>query len=52
MEEKKKTYNEDPELNNYVEQLQSIDVLIRSRLNKGAIQIFKKQLFGKLEFEI
>ncbi|MBK7626043.1 MAG: hypothetical protein IPJ16_02375 [Bacteroidales bacterium] len=49
---KTKTYNEDPELNSYVEQLQSIDVLLRSRLIKGAIQIFEKQLFGKLEFEI
>jgi hypothetical protein len=49
---KSKTYNEDPELNSYVEQLQTIDVLFKTRLKKGIIQIFEKQLFGKLEFEI
>lgn len=47
-----KTYNEDPELNSYVEQLQTLDDLLNSRLKKGVIQILKKQLFGKLEFEI
>ena len=49
---KTKTYNEDPKLNSYVEQLQTIDVLLKSRLKKGVIQIIEKQLFGKLEFEI
>ena len=49
---KTKTYNEDPELNSYVEQLQALDVLLNSRLKQGVIQILKKQLFGKLEFEI
>jgi hypothetical protein len=49
---KTKTYNEDPELKSYVEQLQTIDSLLNSRLKKGVIQILGKQLFGKLEFEI
>jgi hypothetical protein len=49
---KSKTYNEDPELNSYVEQLQTVDVLIKTRIKKGTIQTYEKQLFGKIEFEI
>lgn len=49
---KTKTYNENPELNSFIEQLQKIDVLIKTRLKKGTIHIFEKQLFGNTEFEL
>lgn len=46
-----KTYNEDSELNSYVEQLQTIDCLLKTKLRKGLIHIKEKQLLGKLEFD-
>ena len=49
---KTKAYNKDPELNNIVEQLQSIDCLITAKERQGIIQIKGKLLLGKLEFEI
>lgn len=49
---KTKKYNEDPELNSIVEQLQSIDCLLKTKEKQGLIQIRGKQLLGKLEFEI
>jgi hypothetical protein len=49
---KTKKYNEDPELNNIVEQLQTIDCLLKTMERQGLIQIKGKQLLGKLEFEI
>lgn len=49
---KTRKYNEDPELNSIVEQLQSIDCLLRTKTMQGLIQIKGKQLLGKLEFEI
>lgn len=49
---KTKKYNEDPELNTIVEQLQTIDCLLKSNERQGLIQIIGKQLLGKLEFEI
>jgi hypothetical protein len=47
-----KSYNEDTELTNYVEQLQSIDCFVKTRLKNGLIQIKGKQLLGKLEFDL
>lgn len=49
---KTRKYNEDPELNRIVEQLQSIDCLLKTMEKLGLIQIKGKQLLGKLEFEI
>lgn len=49
---KTRKYNEDPELNRIVEQLQSIDCLITKMVKQGLIQIKGKRLPGKLEFEI
>jgi hypothetical protein len=49
---KTKTYNEDTQLNSYVEQLQELDCLINKRVKLGLIQIKGKQLLGNLEFEI
>lgn len=49
---KSRKYNEDPELNNIVEQLQTIDCLLITKEKQGLIQIKGKQLLGKLEFEI
>lgn len=47
-----KTYNEDCELNRYVEHLQTLDFLLKTKAKKGLIQINGKQLLGKLDFEI
>jgi len=49
---KTKKYNEDPELNSIVKQLQTIDCLLKTKERQGLIQIKGKQLLGKLEFEI
>jgi hypothetical protein len=49
---KTKKYNEDTELNNIVEQLQTIDCLLKTKERQGLIQIKGKQLLGKLVFEI
>lgn len=49
---KTKKYNEDSELNSYVEQLQSIDCLLKIKERQGLIQIKGKQLVGKLAFDI
>ena len=49
---KTRKYNEDPELNSIVEQLQTIDCLLITKEKQGLIQIKGKQLLGKLEFEI
>jgi len=47
-----KKYEEDTELNSYVEQLQSIDCLINKRARKGQLHISGKYLLGNLVFEI
>jgi hypothetical protein len=49
---KTRKYNEDPELKSIVEQLQSIDCLLKTKAKQGLIQIKGKQLLGKLEFVI
>lgn len=49
---KTRKYNKDPELNNIVEQLQTIDCLLKTKEKQGLIQIKGKLLLGKLEFEI
>lgn len=49
---KTRKYNEDPELNSIVEQLQAIDCLLIKQEKQGLIQIKGKQLLGNLEFEI
>jgi hypothetical protein len=46
------TYNEDPFLNSCVELLQEIDGYIRSRLSKGKLSIYGKQIFGNTTFDI
>lgn len=46
------TYNEDPFLNSCVELLQEIDGYIRSRLSKGKLSIYGKQIFGNTTFHI
>jgi len=47
-----KKYEEDTELNSYVEQLQSIDCLINNRTRKGQLHISRKYFLGNLVFEI
>ena len=46
------TYNEDPFLNSCVELLQEIDGYIRSRLSKGTLSVYGKQIFGNTTFYI
>ncbi len=45
-------YEDDTELNSYVEQLQSIDRLIERRTRKGQLHISGRHLLGNLVFEI
>jgi len=45
-----RTYNEDKELNSYVELLQTVNRFIISRIRKGKLQFFQKQLIGSLNF--
>jgi hypothetical protein len=45
-------YEEDTELNSYVEQLQSIDRLIGIRIKQNLLHIHGKQVIGNLVFEI
>lgn len=45
-------YDEDPFLNSCVELLQEIDSYIRTRLRKGQLTIYNKQLFGNLIFHL
>ncbi len=47
-----KTYNENPFLNECVATLKTIDRFLDSRLKKGNVIIFKKQLMGNLKFYI
>jgi hypothetical protein len=49
---KTKRYNEDPELNSIVKQLQTIDRLLKIKVQQGLIRIVGKKLLGKLNFEI
>lgn len=49
---KTRTYNEDPELNGFVELLQSMDSLLKSRLKKQKINIYNKELLGDLIFHL
>jgi hypothetical protein len=49
---KTKKYEDDPELNSIVEQLQTLDCLFKAKVKQGLIQIKGAQLFGNLEFEI
>lgn len=46
------SYNEDQVLNSCVELLQEIDGYIRSRLKKGEVHIYGKQIFGNTTFYI
>lgn len=46
------TYNEDSFLKSCVELLQEVDGYIRSRLSKGTISIYGKQIFGNTSFHI
>jgi len=45
------TYNEDKSLSKCVELLQEVDRYLKSRINKGHITVYKKQLFGNLNFQ-
>jgi len=47
-----RTYNEDLNLNECVELLQTIDGYIKSRIRKGTIQVYGKQIFGKTTFHL
>lgn len=47
-----RTYNEDPDLNACVELLQKIDGYIKSRIRKGTIQVYGKQIFGNTTFHL
>jgi hypothetical protein len=49
---KTRTYNEDPELNGFVELLQTIDGFLKSRLQKQKINIYNKELLGDLVFHL
>lgn len=49
---KTRTYNEDPELNECVELLQTIDGFLKFRLQKGKINIYNKELLGDLIFHL
>ena len=49
---KTRTYNEDPILNQFVELLQELDQYIKSRLKKGTLNIYNKELIGKLTFHL
>lgn len=41
---------QDPELNGFVEILESLERFINSRLEKGSVTVHKNQLFGNLNF--
>ena len=47
-----RTYNEDPILNQFVELLQKLDQYIKSRIKKGTLNIYNKELIGKLNFHL
>jgi hypothetical protein len=47
-----KTYNEDSILNDCVELLQEVDRYIKARMLKGQLSIYKKTLFGNLNFHL
>ncbi|WP_339738440.1 hypothetical protein [uncultured Sunxiuqinia sp.] len=47
-----RTYNEDPFLNSCVELLQEVDGYIKSRVQKGQLVIYEKQLFRNLTFHL
>lgn len=49
---KTRTYNEDPELNNFVETLQTLDKSLKSRIQKGQITVYQNDLFGNLKFTL
>ncbi len=46
------TYNDDEFLNSCVELLQEVDGYIRTRIRKGQISIYQKQIFGNISFHI
>jgi hypothetical protein len=46
-----KTYNEDSTLNSYAKILQTLDKLLRKRIDKGSVIIKGKELAGDLIFE-
>jgi hypothetical protein len=48
----KRTYNDDPFLNSCVELLQEVDGYIKSRIQRGQLSIYQKQLFGNLKFHL
>ena len=41
------TYNEDEHLNKCVELLQEVDGYLKTRIAKGQIQLYRKQIYGK-----
>jgi len=47
-----KTYNEDPQLNSYVEILQAIDQKIKNKQKHGQLQISGRELIGSLTIEV
>lgn len=47
-----RTYQEEPELHEFVMMLQAIDEKIKQLVNKGELMIANKQITGKLEFYI
>ncbi len=47
-----KTYNEDIFLNSCVKLLQQINGFIKTRINKGEITIYQKQIFGNTTFQL
>lgn len=47
---KTKTYNEDTELDMYVNQLQRIDRILKLKIKSGLVQVKRKHLTGELKF--
>ena len=48
---KTKTYNEDAELNLYVNQLQRIDNILKLKMKRGLVRVKRKHLTGELKFD-
>ena len=48
---KTKTYNEDAELNSYVNQLQRNDKKLKLKIKNGLVQVKRKHLTGELKFD-
>jgi hypothetical protein len=47
-----RTVNEDPILTEHTEILRGVGNMLSSRINKGTVQVYKKQLYGNLEFQL